>query len=287
MERPSRCDAIDCLSKFGRESDKPSNELIICETCGSSCIHKNCWRRDEPYYCCYQVDLKPLPDSDDEQRPNVDSIKAIEMEQIRKRKREQPIDHGTLIECTRKRRKTVLIQENSPRHPLIECTRQRRKTVLIQENSPRHPSAKGTQEPLIECTRKRRKTVLVLENSPRRPSVKGTPNRRSKKTNKTEKIKSKYPITKIRNGTFDEIFQFTPRIILCPLTLEQVESMCKKSVAPTDSNRSPVTSNVNNNTPLKDVNKSEFTIISPKKGKSAGGKSFKNYMITSFFKPFN
>ncbi|KAJ6637334.1 G2/M phase-specific E3 ubiquitin-protein ligase, partial [Pseudolycoriella hygida] len=34
MERPTRCNAKHCKCVDGRESDKPSNELIICETCG-------------------------------------------------------------------------------------------------------------------------------------------------------------------------------------------------------------------------------------------------------------
>ncbi|XP_037029801.1 PHD finger protein 7-like [Bradysia coprophila] len=234
MERPNRCNAEKCVCVDGRESDKPSNELLICETCGSNCIHKKCWQRKEPYYCCYRVDQI----SSSRREPKKKNIAAQKDEIVKKiqnkRKREHQTDDEKLDEKRRKKRKTEKFAENQPTPEKTKGTRSR--------------------ECSVNC-----KTI-------------------------DETKRSRFPIKKIRNGTFDQILRYKPRVLLYPVSLDQFNNSSKKIAESSNSNRSLVTSNIDNSLSKKDSKSSEFTLISPKR--KNGGPSFKNYMITSFFKPY-
>ncbi len=230
--RPDRCNAANCVCSDGRDSDKPSNELIICETCGSNAIHRKCWQRNESYYCCFPIDSKSISNESSKSSKDYETIVEIR----RKRKREHQTDDEKLDEKRRKKRRRITFQDKSTR-----------------------PKAKDTLAP--HGSKKYR-------------------------TRNDRIIDSNFPIKKIRNGSFDEILRFTPRVLLYPLSSEQFNKFSKKIVEPGDSNRSLITSNCdNNNSTKKDISNSSFTMISPTR-KNGGGKSFKNYTITSFFKPF-
>lgn len=230
MERPNRCNAEKCICPDGRESDTPTNELLNCETCGSNCIHKNCWQRKEPYYCCDRVNFgknaSRRPDAKKKKNFTAQKDEIIMKIQSNKRKREHQTDDEKLDEKRRKKRKLEKIDQN--------------------------------------------------------PTTPETTNKKRRRTQIDARISSNFPeITKIRNGTFDEILRFTPRVLLYPLSLDQFNNSSKKIAESSNSDRPLVTSNEDNNS---SKTSSDFTVISPKK--KNGGKSFKNYMITSFFKPF-
>jgi len=93
-----------------------------------------------------------------------------------------------------------------------------------------------------------------------------------------------FPITKIRNGTFDQILRFKPRVLLYRLLPDnfKISRIVDQSFDSwkTNQDKSLTTSMENNKLIEKEL---AFAIISPTK--KGGGKSFKNYTITSFFKP--
>lgn len=235
MERPNQCNADKCVCEDGRGSDKPSNELIICETCGSSCIHKNCWQKCEPYFCCFAIDFKV--DTDSGQQPtnneNITSNNSDFIVEIRrKRKRAHQTDDEKIDEKRRKKLKIDRCQENPSRR------------------------AKDT----FDCSAK-----VTIKNDDLKKNL-------------------NFPITKIRNGTFDQILRSTPRVLLYHLSLENYNISSKKVDDASQSNRSLITSKFDNNFVQKELKSSDFAVISPTK--KHGGKSFKNFMITTFFKPY-
>lgn len=234
--RPSQCNADECICADGRQSDKPSNELIICETCGSSCIHQNCWQRREPYYCCFPIDLKDATSSNE--RPTNNRL-------ITSKKSEM------IVEIRRKRKRAHQTDDEK----LDEKRRKKRKTDTFPEYAASDKRKKGQQD----CGSK--------VNSTKNDFV----------------VNSNFPITSIRNGSFDQILRYNPRVLLYPLSLESFNVSCKKFVETSNSNRSLTTSNIDANVNNNNLKSSSFAVISPSKKK--GGKSFKNYMITSFFKP--
>lgn len=239
MERPNQCNADECACADGRESDKPSNELIICETCGSNCIHQKCWQRNEPYYCCFPIDWKTAATDSEQQSTNHGNTASNNSEVIVELRRKRKMEHQTDDEKMDEKR--------------------RRKRLKRNGESPTRPSAKDA----VNCSSK----VICKK--------------------KESKISSNFPITKIRNGTFDQVLRFTPRVLiypLDPLSLETFSISSKKTEEPSNSNRSLITSNLDTKFSKKEFNSSAFAVISPTK--KAGGKSFKNYTITSFFKPF-
>lgn len=216
MERPTRCNADECVCADGRESDKPSNELIICETCGSAVIHQKCWQRNEPYYCCFRIDWKTASKSKQQSTVNGNT---------RKRKKEHQTDDEKIDEKRRNKR-----FKTSSAKDAVNCSSK------------------------VNCK------------------------------NYDSMISSKFPITKIRNGSFEQILRYTPRVLLYPLSLETYNISVNKIEEPSNSNRSLITSNFDKNFNKTELKGSAFAIISPTK--KTGGKSFKNYTITSFFKPF-
>lgn len=235
--RPNQCNANDCVCPNGRGSDEPSNGLMICETCGSNCIHQNCWQRKEPYYCCFPIGSKNATNSNRRRSTNNRHITSKKSEMIVKIRRKQKLTSQTDDEKLDEKRQKKL---KSDKHPGTR-SRDKRKVRLNCGSK-------------VNC-------------------------------NSTDvNVNSKFPITTIRNGTFDQILRYTPRVLLYPLdpsSLETSNVSSKKMVEPSNSNRSLITSNFDKN-----FNKKEaFTIISPTR--KTGGKSFKNYTITSFFKPFN
>lgn len=135
---------------------------------------------------------------------------------------------------------------------------------------------------------KRRKKTKIesRREDPSRQKTKDTFDRSCKVNNKKDtNISSSFPITKIRNGTFDEILRYTPRVLLYPLPSEKFAISSKKNASSASNlNRSLITSIFDNSFVKKESECTEFAIISPTK--KHGGKSFKNFMITSFFKPF-
>lgn len=235
MERPSQCNADECVCADGRESDTPKNELIICETCGSNCIHKNCWQRSEPYFCCFPIDIKVDTESHPQPTTNNGNITTRSSETIvnirTKRKRAHQTDDEKIDEKNRKKLKIERCREYSLR------------------------KSKGN----FDCSSKMTTTKVDT------------------------KINSNFPITTIRNGTFDQILRFTPRVLLYPLSLENLNISSKTVDDASQSNRSLITSNFRNNFVKKELQSSDFAFISPTKKKN--GKTFKNFMITAFFKP--
>lgn len=233
MERPNRCNAENCICIDGRESDKPSNELIICETCGSSCIHKKCWKRREPYFCCHRVDS-------DHSRPRRASM-------MKKNITEQKDENNMKIRSKRKR------EHQTDDEKLDEKRRKKRKMEKFTENQTTPQTAtEGCGRKVWRC-----KTI------------------------------SDFPITRIRNGTFEQFLNSNPRVLLHPVSLDQLDQLknsTKRFIHHNHSNRSLVTSNIDNSLSKEDEKSSSFTVISPKR--KSGGKSFKNYTITSFFKPY-
>lgn len=238
MERPDKCNADKCLSRDGRGSNKPYNELIICETCGSKCIHKNCWRRNVPYYCCYQIDIKTSAETIQQSTKNngiVSNDPEIIAEIRKKRKRELQTDDEKIDEKRRKKLKFERLQE---------------------ESSSQH------------------KTIYV-----------GDGNSKMNAARNDTKIKLDFPISKIRNGSFDKLLRCRPRVVLRPLSVESFKIPSKTVDNLSNSNRAVIPSNVDNKIVKNELKTSPFAIISSSP-KRKGGKTFKNHMITSFFKPF-
>lgn len=254
MERPNRCAAENCLCTGGRDFDEPSNELLICETCGSSCIHKNCWQRKEPYFCCLPINEKGT----DENQNN--SVKS------KNNDFNKSTTTNSSIGTVRRKRKIVQTDDYGKG--------KKRRKADKQCGSP--SVAKST----VECS-----TKLDF-------------------TSKDINITKKFPIVKIRNGAFDQILRFTPRVLICPLSLDKfkissrgidlsvnIKTITDKTLKTTDidtnttiADRSLKTLNVDNLQKKELLTPSvTFAVISPPK--KSGGKSFKNYTITSFFKP--
>ncbi|XP_058825316.1 uncharacterized protein LOC131685532 isoform X2 [Topomyia yanbarensis] len=53
LERPSECDAEECLCRYGRDYDNNGKwDLRLCETCGSNCRHDLCMEIPTKNYVC-------------------------------------------------------------------------------------------------------------------------------------------------------------------------------------------------------------------------------------------
>ncbi|XP_058452843.1 uncharacterized protein LOC131431254 isoform X2 [Malaya genurostris] len=53
LERPSECDAEECLCRYGRDYDNNAKwDLRLCETCGSTCRHDLCMEVPTKNYVC-------------------------------------------------------------------------------------------------------------------------------------------------------------------------------------------------------------------------------------------
>lgn len=53
LERPSVCDAEECLCRYGRDYDNDAKwDLRLCETCGSTCRHDLCMEVPTKHYVC-------------------------------------------------------------------------------------------------------------------------------------------------------------------------------------------------------------------------------------------
>lgn len=269
MERPTRCVADNCLCADGRDCDEPSNELLICETCGSSCIHKNCWHRKEPYYCCFPINSKTS---------NVSKKQRNEKCTNENQNSSVKSKNNDFIETTSKKFTTV-----------------RRKRKIAQQSDDNEKNKKRRK---VEKTHTQRRSSLAAKST-----IDCSTN--VDFTSKDIKIRRNFPITKIRNGTFDQILRLTPRVLICPLSLDKMNCSSKR-IDPSGlfevvTDKSLKTSNVDTNKKITDrsmktlnldnnLKKDElitpsvtFAVISP--SRKSGGKSFKNYMITSFFKP--
>ncbi|XP_055614679.1 pineapple eye protein-like isoform X2 [Uranotaenia lowii] len=52
LERPTSCDAEQCLCRHGRTHDSEKWDLILCATCGSTCRHDKCMEVPSKNYVC-------------------------------------------------------------------------------------------------------------------------------------------------------------------------------------------------------------------------------------------